>query len=704
MTFGQKLRQCAVADCALRLAAGVLYALVVVGAVATLANLKAFRDATLSEAHSQVAGLASTLAQHLPQPFDAEAERARLAPLVAGLGEGAVVVVMHRDGHVLLSMPEHHDAAPALPDMTTRQGTFEAPLGGDGIDRVWGYATVEGRPLLAAVGQSRAQITAGVTQLAWHMAALMLALSASAVILAYLLRHLQARRRMEQALRETHRAAVVASQAKSAFLANMSHELRTPMTGVLGMADILCRTRLDAEQTEILNTMRSSAHTLLTILNDVLDFSTIDSGGMRLHPTDFELARVVGDTVRLLTPGAVEKGLRLDAVVTPDCLRWVYGDPARLQQVLFNLISNAVKFTDHGGVIVRVQPQGGAVTFAVEDTGIGIAPDDLAPLFQPFTQADASTTRRHGGIGLGLAIAKRLIGLMGGELAATSTPGQGSVFHFTIAFPPGSPPASQEPEAPPAHQPRLRLLLAEDNPVNQTLLIRLLESAGHTVTLAQHGAQALELASQRQFDAVLMDMQMPVMDGETATKLIRMLPGEQARLPIVALTADAVEEHRQRYQAAGLDALLTKPVAPEVLFRTLDEVTARCDNASSPPASSLPPSTAPVLDDAYLEDMRQWVGDATLLSLLATAPTSFFDELQAIRAAWEAGDITGVRENAHRLKGAAGSVGCRRLAEVAQGLQKLPDADLGATGHLDQLAEAVEAALAATTTWRPSGT
>jgi Signal transduction histidine kinase len=548
------------------------------------------------------------------------------------------------------------------------------------------------------------------------MAALMATLLFAAILLARLLHQLTARRRIETALHASSRAAVEASKAKADFLANMSHELRTPMTGVMGMADLLMGTRLDDEQSRMLSTIRASAKTLLTVLNDVLDFSKVEAGQMELEHIDFDLREVTKDAVRLLTPSAAEKGLRLATDIDPACPRWVKGDPSRLQQVLFNLIGNAIKFTDGGGVTVSLRPRDGgeSIAFAVSDTGIGIAPEAMARLFTPFTQADVSTTRRYGGTGLGLAISKRLVTLMGGDITAESTPGQGSTFGFALALPPGQEPDTTQAEAQCRSRRPLRVLLAEDNPVNQELVERMLERMGHVVTLAEHGAQALEHAALEDFDVILMDMQMPVMDGETATRLIRALPGDRARVPVIALTADAVLDHRERYLATGLSAFLTKPVSMKLLARTLDEAagTSPCAPAcpepcpmplpteTAPPA----PSEIPVVDDSYLEDMRQWVGDDTLLGLLGSAPDSFTGEMAIIRAAWECGDLDVVRETAHRLKGAAGSVGCRRLSSFAHVIQKLEAATLARRDMLEQLEDEVAAAAAQVCCWRPSET
>ncbi|MGE5478101.1 MAG: ATP-binding protein [Bacteroidales bacterium] len=715
MSLAQKLRRFVHGDRGLRFAVALLYLLVIAGGVATLSNLKAFRDGILTSTHQRISGVAATLAQHLPDPLDTEAESSRLAPLFAGFGEQTVVAVIDRRHGVLVSLPPSRHEAQLPPEALERldgggNGRFIAPWPDDGINRLWGYATTDdGRDLAVLVGVPQSMVASAVTQLAWHLTALFAALAGGAVLLAFLLHHLRMRRRVEAELREKSRAAVVASEAKTAFLANMSHELRTPLTGVLGMAELMAGTRLDREQSDMLGTIRISAQTLLTVLDDVLDFSRMEAGDLKLVPADVDLHRLSADTVRLLRPAAAAKGLRLEEDIAAGCPPWVRTDPSRLQQVLLNLIGNAIKFTETGGVTLRVWPEGARICFAIEDTGIGMGADTLARLFTPFTQADDSNTRRHGGAGMGLAIAKRLVGLMGGSLTASSAPGRGSLFQFSLLLPPGLPqPETMDPVRMTASRP-LRVLLAEDNPVNQTLLMQLLQKMGHAATLAENGAEALELAAEQDFDVVLMDMQMPVMDGETATRLIRRLPGARADTPVVALTADAIPEHHARYVAAGLNAFLTKPVPAEILAHTLDEVTAGGKASATlrqvptaPAACEAEATDAPVLDGHYLEDMRQWVGDSALLTLLATAPDSFNAELASIQAAWREGNAVSARENAHRLKGAAGSVGCRRLAELAQQIQKLNPSDLGDPGLLGRLEGEVAAAIAATSQWRPA--
>jgi signal transduction histidine kinase/ActR/RegA family two-component response regulator len=379
----------------------------------------------------------------------------------------------------------------------------------------------------------------------------------------------------ESAQRQAHKLA----QAKSEFLAKMSHEIRTPLNGVIAAADLMAATQLNNEQHELLDTLRLSAKTLLGIINDILDFSKIEAGRMVLETLPFTPTVLVEEVVSIMAPAAHSKGLTVRTELSSSLPHSVAGDPLRLRQILLNFVGNAIKFTACGEVVIRAmrlkkgEGQSAWLRFEVQDTGVGIPPEKQAGIFDAFTQADSSVTRQYGGTGLGLAICKRLVELMGGQIGVYSQPGQGSCFWFEVPLPVIQENAPEETTAQPSgsalnsHElDGVRVLLVEDNPVNQKVAIRMLQKLGCVVELAENGQQALEKLERASYDIVLMDMQMPVMDGLTATRLLRQREQQTGHHQVViALTANAMQTDRELCLDAGMDDYLSKPLTLDAL-------------------------------------------------------------------------------------------------------------------------------------------
>ncbi|BBL71231.1 GAF domain-containing hybrid sensor histidine kinase/response regulator [Methylogaea oryzae] len=495
--------------------------------------------------------------------------------------------------------------------------------------------------------------------------------------------------RFEAALKDSRDIAVKASQSKSEFLSNVSHEIRTPMNAIIGLSRLAMETGLTAEQQDCIGKVYESSTALLHIINDILDFSKIEAGMLELHRSEFDLGEVLQNVRGLFVATAQQKGLTLAMTMDADVPRRLLGDPIRLSQVLNNLVGNALKFTEQGGVSLRVGRIGGSdglvrLRFAVQDTGIGLSREEAGRLFVPFTQADGSITRKYGGTGLGLSICKRLVEMMGGEIGVDSEPGKGAIFSFTLELGLGNAQAVEELAVPAPQAPvpyvelaqgirGARILVAEDNLLNQKVADNYLRRAGLQPVIVANGKEALEAVQRESFDAVLMDLHMPVMDGIDATRRIRLLPGK-ADLPIIAVTAAAMLQDKEACFLAGMNDHLAKPLDPKELMRVLIKRIAPHSAPQAEPVGTGGDSGAsfmkiegfdfvPVLQDlggdtAFLRELlllfRDTLAEARLGMEAAVADQSW-DELAVL---------------VHRIKGTAGQVGAQILRARAVTLDK----------------------------------